>query len=269
MPEILEIEYYRRLAHDAVGREIIRVDAPDDWFLKGGLDPATVVDALEGREFTGDRRIGKLLLLETSPPLAGAVADPGPTLGLRFGMTGRLLVDDRPAIERLEYSSDRNNPVWDRFIVHFADGGDMRLRDPRRLGGVELDPDESKLGIDGFAITPGTLRVALGSSTATLKARILDQARIAGIGNLLADEILWRAGLDPTRPANSLDDTELKRLSRNLRRVLDQLFERGGSHTGDLHLERNRQGVCPRDGTLLRREQVGGRTTYWCPDHQV
>ncbi|MCP5028181.1 MAG: formamidopyrimidine-DNA glycosylase [Actinomycetia bacterium] len=268
MPEILEVEFYRLLAQQALGRRIVTVEAPDDWFLKGGLDPATVIDALEGREFTTDRRVGKLLLLETSPPFNGTAAEPGPTLGLRFGMTGRLLVDDCPAIEGLEYSSDRNDPVWDRFIVYFADGGDLRLRDPRRLGGVELDPDESRLGTDGFAITPAKLRAALGSSTAPLKARIMDQARIAGIGNLLADESLWRAGLDPTRAANSLDEVELTRLSRNLRRVLDQLFERGGSHTGDLHDERNRQGVCPRDGTPLRRDQVGGRTTYWCPGHQ-
>src|SRR5690606_7502787 len=118
-----------------------------------------------------------------------------------FGMTGRLLVDGGAAIDRLEYSSDRNDPGWDRFVLTFREGGDLRLRDPRRLGGIELDPDESRLGPDALGLTPAQLRRALDGSAQPLKARLLDQARIAGIGNLLADEILWRAGLDPARPA--------------------------------------------------------------------
>ena len=120
-------------------------------------------------------------------------------------MTGRLLVDGQAAIDRLEYSSDRNDPTWDRFGLDFADGGALRLRDPRRLGGVELDPDEGRLGVDAAAIGAAQLRDLLAGSEAPLKARLLDQARIAGIGNLLADEMLWRAGLDPARPAASLE----------------------------------------------------------------
>ena len=97
---MIEVELYRRLAERALDREAIRVDAPDAWYLKGGLTAAVVVDALEGRRLTAARRRGKLLVLDTAD---------GPSLGLRFGMTGRLLVDDDPAIERLEYSSDRND----------------------------------------------------------------------------------------------------------------------------------------------------------------
>ena len=101
-----------------------------------------------------------------------------------------------------------------------------------------------------------------------LKARLLDQRRVAGLGNLLVDEALWRAGLSPLREARSLDAPESARLHRNIRRTLAVLGERGGSHTGDLQPARVRGGCCPRDGTPLRREQVGGRTTYWCPEHQ-
>src|SRR4051812_29229460 len=132
MPEMLEVEAYRRLAARTLGRTINRVDAPDAWFLKGGIDADQLADALLGRSFGADRRIGKLLLLD--------VVD-GPTLGLRFGMTGRLIVDGRAVIDQLEYSSDRNDTAWDRFGLGFTDGGDLVLRDPRRLGGVELDPD--------------------------------------------------------------------------------------------------------------------------------
>ena len=259
MPEMLEVEEYRRLAALTLGRTITGVHAPDAWFLKGGLTPAQVTEVLLGRSFAADRRIGKLLLLDV---------DAGPTLGLRFGMTGRILVDGRAAIVRLEYSSDRNDPRWDRFGLDFADGGSMRMRDPRRLGGVELDPDEGRLGIDAAAITQAELRDVLGASDAPLKARLLDQARVAGIGNLLADEMLWRAGLDPARPSRTLSPADLRRLHRHLRATLDELGARGGSHMGDLQEMRSRDGVCPRDGTPLSRRTVGGRTTYSCPGHQ-
>ena len=256
---MLEVEEYRRLAARTLDRTIVGVHAPDAWFLKGGLTASAVTAALLGRSFSTDRRIGKLLLLD--------VAD-GPTLGLRFGMTGRLLVDGQAAIDRLEYSSDRNDPKWDRFGLDFADGGALRLRDPRRLGGVELDPDEDRLGIDAAAIGAAQLRDLLAGSEAPLKARLLDQARIAGIGNLLADEMLWRAGLDPARPAASLSPAEVRRLHRHLRATLDELGTRGGSHMGDLQEMRSRDGVCPRDGAPLVRRTVGGRTTYSCPRHQ-
>ena len=96
----------------------------------------------------------------------------------------------------------------------------------------------------------------------------MDQARLAGVGNLLADETLWRAGLDPRRPAGSLTHSELRRLHRHLRAAVSDLISRGGSHAGDLMPARARGGVCPRDGSPLTRGTVGGRTTWWCPAHQ-
>jgi formamidopyrimidine-DNA glycosylase len=105
-------------------------------------------------------------------------------------------------------------------------------------------------------------------SAVPLKARLMDQTRVAGIGNLLVDEMLWRAGLDPARPAASLQPNEVRRLHRHLRRTVENLIERGGSHTGDLQVARERGGVCPKDGAPLLRRTVGGRTTYSCPRHQ-
>lgn len=259
MPEMLEVESYRRLAASTLGRVITQVHAPDAWFLKGGLTGEHLSDALVGQRFTTDRRIGKLLLLDL---------DSGSTLGLRFGMTGRLVVDGRVSIDRLEYSSDRDDPVWDRFALSFEDGSDLRLRDPRRLGGVELDPPEDHLGVDALAVTPAALRAILGSSRAPLKARLMDQTRLAGLGNLLTDEILWRAGLDPAREAGSLRAAEQRRLHRHLLATVRELDARGGSHMGDLQAMRMRGGVCPRDGAPLSRRTVGGRTTYSCPEHQ-
>lgn len=260
MPELPEVERYRQLAEGrALGRRVVDVVADDAWYLKRGLDRQRAVAALVGVEFTDARRIGKLLLLDTID---------GPTLGLRFGMSGRLLVDGQVGVDDLLYTSNRNDELWDRFVVRFDDGGDLRMQDPRRLGGVELDPDESRLGIDATEVTVAQLRSVLRSSRAPLKARLMNQAFIAGVGNLIADETLWRAGLDPRRPSHDLDDREVRRLHKHLVRTVGDLIERGGSHQGDFLPHRAAGGRCPRDRSPLERATVGGRTTWWCPKHQ-
>lgn len=259
MPEMLEIEIYRRVAAASLGRRIVAVDAPDAWFLKGGIDAGDVARALLGRSFIADRRRGKLLLLDTS--------DDGPTLGLRFGMTGILELDGVESIESLEYSSRRRDPAWIRFAVSFDDGRVLRLHDPRRLGAVELDPDEDRLGVDAADVSLAQLTAILASD-APLKARLMDQSRLAGLGNLLTDDALWRAGLDPARPASSLGSDDVAALRRAIRTTLRVLGRRGGSHTGDLQASRHRGGTCPRDGAELERRAIGGRTTYSCPVHQ-
>jgi formamidopyrimidine-DNA glycosylase len=259
VPEILEIELYRRLADRVVGRAVTGVDTPDAWYLKGGLGAAGVSEVLGGATIRGTRRVGKLLLLD----LDGA----RPALGLRFGMTGRLVVDGTAAIEHLEYGSARDEPAWMRFRLRFA-AGSLEMRDPRRLGGVVVDPDESVLGVDAWEVDEDRLGEVLAAGSAPLKARLMDQRRLAGLGNLLTDEILFRAGLDPARPAGELEAAERRRLAATIPSTLDDLFERGGSHTGDLQPARIRGGLCPRDGTPLSRRTVGGRTTYSCPAHQ-
>jgi formamidopyrimidine-DNA glycosylase len=255
---MLEVETYRRQAEAVVGRVVDAVDASDTWFVKRG-SPDEVVAAVTGRRVGAVRRIGKLLVLDL---------DDGTRLGLRFGMTGRLIVDGGATIDRLEYSSARDEPAWDRFALRFTDGSDLRIRDPRRLGGVELDPDEARLGVDAAVAGIDDLAAALQGSTAPLKARLLDQGRISGIGNLLADEMLFRAGLDPARPAGGLRRVELRRLHEAIGSTIVQLAARGGSHAGDLRQGAALDGRCPRDGTPLARRRVAGRTTLSCPAHQ-
>ena len=131
------------------------------------------------------------------PAGAGGGDAGGTRLGLRFGMTGRLVVDGLAGVDRLLYASDRGDEAWDRFSVRFADGGRLVVHDPRLLGGVELDPDESLLGPDAASVSPAELHHALEHSAVAVKARLMDQRRLAGVGNLMADEILWRAGLAP------------------------------------------------------------------------
>lgn len=259
MPEMLEIEAYRQAADPVIGRTISRVHAPDDWFTKGATTPEALHAELPGRTVLGTRRIGKLMLVDTD----------GPVLGLRYGMTGRILVDEAAPIAALEYATDRDDPAWDRFGVDFVEGGSLVIRDPRRLGGVELDPDESKLGPDAASVTLKPFREIVASSSAPLKTRLMDQAKLAGLGNLLVDDTLYRAGLAPGRPANSLSDQELAKLHRSMRSTIRILGRRGGSHTGVLQPHRVRGGMCPSCDEELRRDEIGGRTTYWCASRQV
>lgn len=259
MPELVEVERYRALAGSALERVIVSVEAGDAWYLKRGVDAPALAAALLGDRFVTARRRGKLLMLDT----AGEAV-----LGLHFGMSGRLVVDGRAGVDRLLYSPVAEQDRYDRFRVRFTDGGTMAVRDPRRLGGVELDPDESRLGPDALSVTLPDLRRVLSGATVALKARLLDQSRLAGVGNLIADEVLWRAALAPTRPAGALSPSAVRRLHSNLREGIADLIERGGSHTGELMPERRPGGRCPRDGTALVRATVGGRTTWWCPRHQ-
>ena len=108
-------------------------------------------------------------------------------------------------------------------------------------------------------------RARVGRGTIAIKARLLDQGSIAGVGNLLADETLWRARLSPRRVAGELSTEELDHLRRQLRAATRDAIREGGVHTGRFVQARGRGGTCPRDGAALERATIGGRTTYWCP----
>jgi formamidopyrimidine-DNA glycosylase len=144
------------------------------------------------------------------------------------------------------------------------------LVDPRRLGRVRLNPPIGQLGPDAELITPAEFRTALAAGSAEpVKARLLDQDRIAGIGNLLADEILWRARVHPARPVGSLSRAEQDRLLRSTRSVIKAAIRGGGVHTLRLIPVRHPGGTCPRDHVPLQTATIGGRTTWWCPAEQV
>ena len=258
MPELVEVEYYRRAALPLVGATIERVTVRDERFVRPAGGAARLRRTLRGARIDGLERIGKLLIVRTS----------GASLGLRFGMTGVLVVEGTDTLDELVYGPTRRDPAWVRLVVTTS-AGDLAVRDPRILGSAELDPDTSRLGPDALGVTAGQLAAALSGSSVPLKARLLDQQRLAGVGNLIADEVLWRASLHPQRPAGSLTPAEVRRLHRHLRTALDDLLAAGGSHQGRITPERRPGGRCPRDGTPLRRATVGGRTTWWCPAHQT
>ncbi len=248
MPELPEAEHARALIEGrALRRRIVAVDDSDVYVCRPHA-PGEVAAALEGHRLTAAHHRGKMLWVETG----------GPVLGLHLGMAGRIVIDAKPAPRS-----------WDRFTLDFEGGGRLALRDKRRLSRAVLDPDLSRLGPDAADATRAQFRDRVGHGTAPVKARLLDQSTIAGVGNLLADETLWEARIDPRRPAGELSESELDGLRRALRAATRSAIRKGGVHTGDLIGERHRGGHCPRCGAELARGQVGGRTTWWCPPEQA
>lgn len=248
-----------------VGRIVTAVAAGDQWYLKGATTQSGLTAACVGAQITNLTRTGKLLRVHM------ILADDDPfVLGLRFGMTGRPVVDRVAAIDDLLYTSNEYRSEWVRFALCFNDGSALEIVDPRRLGGVELDPVE-RLGPDLSTVTAAQLATSITRAHGPLKAALLHQDRVAGIGNLLADEILWRCNLAPTRIANQLSGGETKRLAHTIRATFMALLERGGSHLGEHVEHRHRDGRCPRGACRqapLLRATIGGRTTYWCGVHQ-
>jgi len=258
VPELLEVEAYRRAADRIVGATVVDVECPDPRYLRRTVGAEELVAALVGDRIVGADRHGKVLLLRTEGCR---------TLAVRFGMTGRLVVAGSSPIPELHYgpAGDPDAPV--RFLLRTG-GGPLSVVDPRRLGSVELDPDLTLLGPDAASLRVADLRPAL-RSTRALKVVLLDQRSVAGLGNLLVDESLWRAGLAPDRPADSLSGPDQVRLARTIVRTVALLGRRGGSHTGDLQDARDARGACPRCGATLSVATIGGRTTVWCAVEQA
>jgi len=259
VPELPEVERARALIEArALGRRIVEVDDTDTWVCRPHA-PGEIADALTGRVLTAAHRRGKTMWCETD-------GGEGPVLGIHLGMAGRIVVDGVAAGDRLVGADGER---WDRFTLRFEDGGTLALRDKRRLGRVRLEPDLGGVGPDAALVGREEFRARVGRGRAPLKARIMDQSVISGVGNLLADEALWRARLSPLRPAGELSTEELDRLRRAIRAAVRSAVALGGVHTGTLVPHREPGGRCPRDGAELMRARVGGRTTYWCPVEQA
>jgi formamidopyrimidine-DNA glycosylase len=273
VPELPEVETARRLIADlALGRRIAGVDDADTFVCRP-YSPGELRAALTGRTLTAAHRRGKLIWCETSG--ADGSAGSGPDLGIHLGMSGRIVVTatdgwvaeggDPPGRDAQPRKAE-----WDRFTLEFADGGRLALFDKRRLGRILLDPDLGRLGPDAAEVSPAEFRALIAKGTIAVKARLLDQSKIAGIGNLLADEILWQAKIPPTTPVSRLGRRDTDRLYRALRSVLESATaEGGGAHTGEVIAARRPGGRCPRDGAEMVHGTVGGRSTWWCSREQA
>ena len=243
MPELPEVEVARQTLESALGRRIVEVD-DSDTYVSRPHTPGEIAAALIGHTLVSAHRRGKFMWLET---------EDGPALGLHLGMAGRIIVDPE------------DHSCWDRFALEFEDGGRLVLRDKRRLGRAVLNPNFSHVGPDAAEVGRDDFRRLIGSGHTAIKARLLNQRAISGIGNLLADEILWQARISPKHSTSDLSTEDLDGLRRELRSAVRSAIRKGGAHTGRFIEARRRDGVCPRDGHRLERDKVGGRTTYWCP----
>lgn len=244
MPELPEAEKARRaLERLCVGRRIALIEDGDAYVCRPHL-PGEIDLTLRGETVVAACRHGKFLWLET---------DGGHELGLHLGMGGSIRLAATPAPRG-----------WDRVALVFDDGSRVALRDKRRLSRAHLGAGIEHLGPDAYAIDRAAFRARVGRGAAPIKARLLDQSALAGVGNLLADEALWSARIDPRAPAGELDAAQLDELRTALRRAIrSALGEKGGSGRGPFAKAR-RSGACPRCASGLARDRIGGRTTYWC-----
>jgi formamidopyrimidine-DNA glycosylase len=272
MPELPEVETARLLIADlGLGRRITDVDDADTFVCRPH-SPGELREALTGRTLTAAHRRGKAMWCETSG--VGSSAGPGPDLGIHLGMSGRIVVvaadgwvaegGDPPGRD-----AQPRKAAWDRFTLEFADGGRLSLFDKRRLGRVQLNPDIDALGPDAGEVTQADFRALITKGTIAVKARLLDQSKIAGVGNLLADEVLWQAKVPPATPVSRLQRKDADRLYRALHSVLASAVAKGGAHTGDVIAARRPGGTCPRCGHEMVHGTVGGRSTWWCSREQA
>jgi formamidopyrimidine-DNA glycosylase len=268
MPELPEVERARTVIdQQALGRRIVAVGDVDEYVCRPH-HAEQFQHALVGLQFTAARRRGKTMWVETS------ANSHSPVLGLHLGMGGRIVVTDASGAVVPDGDSNHNpagehhRTTWDRFTAHFDDGRALRLADKIRLSRAILDPDMSGLGADALVVGPKEFRAALGSSRVAIKARLMDQSVIAGVGNLLCDEILWRARIDPRRRVVDLTSAEITTLHRTMRATLRYVMRRGGSHTGHVVPFRYADARCPRCDAPMNYGRVGGRSTWWCSAEQ-
>lgn len=272
MPELPEAESARSVIESAaLGRAITDVDDSDRYVCRPHA-PGEIRTALLGRQLTAVHRRGKSMWCDTSG--VHGSGSPGPALGIHLGMSGKIVVADGTGNERDGGDYWRRGRAagdhrFTRFALAFADGGSLLLLDPRRLGRIRLDPPVEALGPDARLITPVQFRAAVVRGAAPVKARLLDQKVVAGIGNLLADQILWQARINPGRPAGQLTRPEADRLLRAVKRTVETSVAEGGVHSLPVISVRKPDGICPRCGALMAHGTLAGRTTWWCPREQA
>lgn len=257
MPELPDVEGTRReLEQHLLGRTVRRVEVLDPGVVRG-VAPRMLAQALVGRRFMLPRRHGKWLMLPTDEP----------TLLVHNGMTGRTYVTD-----------DGTGQPYDRLVVDL-DQAQLRYTDLRKLRGVWLVQDEVEieqvtgpLGPDALRLTTEALARQLSGRRGRLKPTLTDQSVLAGLGNMLSDEICWRARLHPGRPANSLDPVDVLRLNRSMQQVLATSVRHGCIPHLRGWLARVRDQahpICPRCSAPLERSRINGRATIFCPREQT
>jgi formamidopyrimidine-DNA glycosylase len=274
MPELPEVETIRlALEPHVVGRTFERVEILDPRLVRP-FEPLAVAAELEGERVAALERRGKYLIVRF---------ESGRVLLIHLRMTGSL---------RHAAGGELGDDPYRRAVVRLDDGSDVAYRDVRRFGTWRLlAPEElddylgQRLGREPLerSFTAKRLGGRLANRRAPLKAALLDQRTVAGLGNIYVDEALWRARLHPLREAGSLDDDELQRLTTAIRQSLRAGLARQGASLRDYSTPDGSRGraqerfrvygragePCPRCGTPVDKIRAGGRGTWYCPTCQV
>lgn len=268
MPELAEVDYYRRLWNPGLGHVITRVRLHPKAAIFRGTSATVLARRLDGALLQSSEAAAKQMLFRLT------AADDIPLwLGIHLGMTGELSAQP----------SDYTPTKRDHLVLEQADRT-LVFSDFRMFGRVQFHegPDAPEWWT---RIAPAILSKAftVGAVTAFLRRRaktaikpvLLMQERFPGIGNWMADEILWSAGIHPKRPSGSLTPDEINILHRETRRVCREALKYVGKELHGLpqswlfHHRWEKGGVCPKTGVALIREEIGGRTTCWSPGRQT
>lgn len=257
MPELPDVEVFKRdLDANALHQPVASVHVGSRaGRLLHGITPAMLDQKLRGRALVSTRRHGKYLF---------ARADAAGWLVLHFGMTGQL--EYANSVERLPGDAE--------LLLQFENGAGLAYLAPRKLGRIDWadDPDDyaaaRSLGPDALAVDYAGFRQRARGRRGGVKAWLMDQGVLAGIGNAYSDEILFEAGSHPLRSVAELDDA-LKGLHKTMRRVLRQAIDADADRQAmpDAFLlpQRRAGGRCPRSDEPVKTIKTGGRTAYYCP----
>jgi formamidopyrimidine-DNA glycosylase len=263
MPELAEVEFFRRRWDVGIGKPITRVHINAKKRVARGLDAAGLHKALTGAKFLKSEGHGKRMLFRFSREA---------WLGLHLGMTGAL------SVEGADFKPSKHD-----HLVLFQKERSLVFTDPRQFGRIQfhvgkdapawwsdLPPQPHETEFKRAFVEEFFTR----RKKVPVKAALLMQEAFAGIGNWMADEILWRARILPHRRVESLSAKEVTEVWKQTRWVSREAIKHVAPAHADLPKgwlfnERwGKRGVCPRDGTALKRADVGGRTTAWCPKCQ-
>lgn len=254
MPELPDVEGFRRfLAGHATGQTIGAVDVRDTELVRNRT-PRSLGTALAGQTFKSPLRHGKWLIVPV-----GEVE-----VLMHFGMSGALAWSPVGA----------QRHVHDR-VIFVCGSGELRYNNMRRFGGIWLAQDAEErtrvtgpLGPDAATVGADQFTSLIARRRGGIKAALMDQRLVAGIGNLMSDEILWRSHIRPSASVQSMSPARRRHIYQALRAVVSESSRYGRVPHGQRWLTRVRDlpgAVCPRCGTPLRRATVAGRTAVWCP----
>ena len=269
MPELPEVEGYRQyLEATCLHQPIEAIDVEDTKLLT--TDSIILAETLRGVSFTGTRRVGKNLFIFTDKPQV--------IVRMHFGMSGSLEY----------YHSSLDRPRHARIVFYFRGGFNLGFVCPRKFERVGLVEDidaflkKKKIGKDALELSVEDLTSALANRKSVIKSTLLDQNVAAGVGNWIADELLFQAKIHPEKRANELSFTEIEALRDAIQLVLLTAIEKEARYAhfpesfliharawdSSPYADTEQHLLCPRCGSPLEIMRVGGRTTYFCPSCQ-